>query len=268
MDMDDILFQMENDMTQLNSEPKARIPVDRLIDTLDRHFARNDLAGAGRLFSYWHREAETLGDREGLLTVLNEEMGFYRRTGDCAAALAAVEAGLSLIAQLGREDMLSSATVYLNAATTLKAFGKAGDALPLYERAERIYEKKLSPTDALFGGLYNNRALAYADLGRYADAEASYRAALCVMERVPHGEPEVAVTYVNMAHLFEAEGKPAADIADCMERAAKKLLSPAMRHDANFAFVASKCYPSFAHFGYAETAERLREVSERIYAGT
>ena len=86
---------------------------------------------------------------------------------------------------------------YVNAATVYKAFGMAADALPLYAAAREIYEKELPADDARLGGLYNNMALALADLHRFREAEDCYRRALSVMARVEHGEAEAATRSIS-----------------------------------------------------------------------
>ena len=58
------------------------VPLARLFDKLDELFSRNDLPAVGRLLDYWESEARILGDERGLLEILNEKIGYYRRTAD------------------------------------------------------------------------------------------------------------------------------------------------------------------------------------------
>ena len=50
---------------------------------------------------------------------------------------------LALLDELGYEDTVSGATCFINSATVFKAFGRAGDALPLFEKARKVYERLL-----------------------------------------------------------------------------------------------------------------------------
>lgn len=56
------------------------IPVSRVIEKLDGYFAQNDLTEAGKLLTYWRAEAVSLGDRSGELSIVNEQLGFSRRS--------------------------------------------------------------------------------------------------------------------------------------------------------------------------------------------
>ena len=62
------------------------IPIPRFIDRLDTCFIRNDMKGARDCIRFWENEARRLGDKRGLLTVLNEAIGYYRRTKKKARA--------------------------------------------------------------------------------------------------------------------------------------------------------------------------------------
>ena len=79
-----------------SKEKQDRVPIRRVIEKLDEHFSRNDLAGAGRLLSYWEKEARLIGDMRGLLEILNEEIGYFRRTGEKERGLAAVSEAFAI----------------------------------------------------------------------------------------------------------------------------------------------------------------------------
>ncbi len=243
----------------------STIPVSRVIEKLDECFAVNDMDAAGKLLEYWEQEAVALGDLSGELSVVNELLGYYRKVGDSQKGLRAVARSLELLELLHQKNQVSGATVILNAATTMKAFGQAQQAVPLYEKAEKIYTEKLSSGDNRFGGFYNNKALALVDVGRYKEAEDCYCQALAVVDEL---QPDSAVTYVNMAHLYEvwlddSEQK----IAECLQKAEEILQSPRMEQNAYYAFVCSKCAPSFDYFGFFVTAKILTERAKRIYEG-
>ncbi|MEG9430429.1 MAG: tetratricopeptide repeat protein [Christensenellaceae bacterium] len=110
----------------------GQINISRFIAKLDSCFDRNDLKAAKECIEYWEKEARETGDDRALLTVLNEAVGFYRRTQKRGRALAAMEESLTLVDKLGLPDKLSGATIYINAATTLSFFGKEEEGLQLY----------------------------------------------------------------------------------------------------------------------------------------
>ncbi len=245
--------------------PLGRIPIDRIIQRVDALFDKNDTDEAGRLLVYWRDEAIKLRDTHGELTVESELIGYYRKMGKRDEALASVARALELTALLGQEEMASGATVFINAATAYKAFGMAIEAMPLYERAGQVYKSVLPENDPRFGGLYNNMALALTDLGEFEKAEKAYFAALSVMTKISGGEPEAAITNINLAHMYEAWGKTD-KLADCMQRAYELLHSENIRHDGYYAFVLEKCAPSFGYFGNIAAYEEFTREYERIYA--
>ncbi len=244
--------------------PRGQIPIARILAKLDACFAENDTAGAGRLLDYWLTEAKALYDERGELEMENERIGHFRKMGMREEAYASAARARALLASLGQEATVSGATVLLNCATAYKAFGEAERALPLYLRAESIFREKLPEGDARHAGLANNMALALVDLGRYAEAEASYRRALSIMASIPGGGADAAITHINMAHLYEAAAAPER-IADCILSASICLTEDALPHDGYYAFVCEKCAPSFRHFGYPDIADELLREAKEIY---
>lgn len=59
-------------------EKQDTISVSRLIDRLDACFNNNDMKGARECIQFWESEARRLNDKRGLLTVLNEAVGYAR----------------------------------------------------------------------------------------------------------------------------------------------------------------------------------------------
>ena len=133
-------------------------------------------------------------------------------------------------------DSASGGTTFLNAATTLKAFGRAKEALPYYEQTMRAYGQSLDPGDYRFGGLFNNMALAFEDLGEYPRAEAYYRKAMDIMERLKPGSIlEIAVTWVNLAVLYE-KWDHEDEIDGCLQKAIEGFHSEEVLRDGYYAF--------------------------------
>ncbi len=244
----------------------SRIPVGRIIEKLDALLSKNDLSGAERLLEYWIAEALALGDLSGELSLVNEMLGLSRRLGNGEKAKTAVTRALALVEQTGTESSISGATILLNAATTLKAFGEPEKAVPLYEKTAKIYKtEKLDAHDAKYAAFYNNYATTLADLARFDEAKALYDKALALTQAAEN-LLDCAVTYVNMAHLYEAwEGLESERIADCLGHAEQLLLEECKERSSYYAFVAEKCAPAFDYFGYFLVAKNLREISREIY---
>ena len=177
---------------------------------------------------------------------------------------------MELVQKLGMEETITAGTTWVNAGTVREAFGDPAAGLLCFEKARENYERNLPPEDARLGGLYNNMALALTALERYREAEALFRKALAVMASQPGGEPEQAITWLNMADAAEAElGPEEAEpvVGQYLDTAAALLDTEDLPRNAAYAFVCEKCAPVFGHYGYfaeeAELQRRVKEIHER-----
>ena len=241
--------------------------MDRILARLDEYLAQNDYDAAERHLLYWL--AEKRGSSASL-TLYNELLGIYRKTGQEEKALNSVNNALQMVEDLKLDGGISAATTYLNAATVLHAFGRAEEGLPLFERAREIYERELSPSDARMGGLYNNMGTTLVTLRRFSEADALYKKAIAIMKDVSDGDLEVAVTLLNMASAVEAEKGALAgeeEISALLDEA-KALLEAHGERDGYYAFVLSKCAPVYRYYGHFRYANELEERVKNIYEGT
>ena len=253
----------------LNMHPEVTsIPVGRIIDKLDFYLSRNDHDAAERHLRYWLSEAESCHDMRGKLTVLNEQIGLYRKIGKESECLRAVSDALSLADSMDIEQSLTYGTTLINAATGYKAFEKAQEALPLYRKAKTIYESALDSNDGRLGGLYNNMALTLTELGMHREAEELYQKAIKVMEKQKNGELEVAITYLNIADLIAARDgleNGEKEIEKQLLEAEKLLYTDSLPRDGYYAFVCEKCAPVFGYYGYFLTEQELNRRARGIY---
>ncbi len=260
---------MQNDKCQgCSKENNLKVPIIRVIGKLDEFFAHNDLEGAAELLEYWCREAQNIGDSRGRLEILNEQIGLYRRTFSRDKALDAVNSALQVIEELSLQSNLSSGTIYINIATTLKAFGKCLEAMPYYEKAEQIYSLYSNVPTFQKAALNNNKASALSELGRFNDAEKCYLTAIELLSNDSAYYGEIAVSYVNLAHLYEDMARLDSDIFDAMNKAWEYLTKPDITRDGNYAFVCTKCAPSFEYFGFSDREQYLTSEAKRIYEGS
>ncbi len=253
----------------LNMHPeRTAIPVRRVIERLDAYLHQNDYAAAARHLRYWLSEAEACHDMHGKLTVLNEQIGLFRKTDQEAECLSAISQALSLADAMDMAQSVTYATTLINAATGYKAFGKAEKALPLYRRAQAIYEAYPAVQDERLGGLYNNMALTLTALQEYREARALYQKAIGIMEKQPNGSLEAAITHLNLADLEAAEHgleAGAEEIEHCLQKAEALLLADSLPKDGHYAFVCEKCAPVFGYYGYFLTERELNKRAREIY---
>lgn len=248
------------------------IPVRRVIEKLDEYLEVQDYESAEKHLVYWLSEADLAGDSRGRLSVLNEQIGLYRKTGEKENCLKAANAALETASKLNIEGSITLGTTYVNVATGFKAFGKAEEALACYEKAQVIYEKELKPGDPKLGGLYNNYALALAELRFFDKAEFLFAKALDVMSFAPGGELEQAITYCNLADLeFAKSGNElnldsSEKIEALLSKAETLIDSPSIPRGGYYAFVCQKCAPCFEFYGYFIYSKELLKRADEILA--
>ena len=246
------------------------VPVGRIMDKLREYEDRNDWPAVERHLKYWLAEAEANRDERGQLMLHNELMGYYRKQADRDQAFVHAEKAAELVEKLGMEDTVTAGTTWVNAGTVREAFGDPVGGLDFFERARANYEKNLPENDERLGGLYNNMALSLAVCGRYEEAMAMFRRAIAVMEKQEHGEPEQAITWLNMADAAEAAlGPEAAEetVESYLEKAEALLDTENLPRNGYYAFVCEKCAPVFGHYGWfateAELQRRAKEINDR-----
>lgn len=245
-----------------------RIPVGRVLSRLDEFLSRNDYSSAEKLLNYWYEEAKVNGDTRGEMTILNEKVGIYRKTGKKDECLSAVSLCRELLSDCEFKGTVTEGTTLLNCATAFCAFECEEKALPLYMAAAVIYEKYLKESDARLGGLYNNTAICLMRLKKYDDAKLLFEKALKIMAGVPNGEAEMAVTYCNMADLVSFEkglvnGED--EINRYLEKAEALLNTETLARDGNYAFVCEKCAGTFGYYGFFMTEKELLKRAREIY---
>ena len=232
------------------------VPQQRIMEKVDECMSRRDYAGVERVLLYWLQEAQAGRDLRGQLMIRNELVGHYRKTGERDKAHESAEDALRLLRELD--------------ATAYNSFGENEEALALFEKARRVYERSPGTDPALLGGLYNNMGLACAALGQYDEALALYEKAMKTMENVPRGALEQAVTCLNMANAVEGKlGLEQAEskINSLLDQGLSLLDRPDIPRNGYYAYVCEHCAPTFDYYGYFLTAEDLRARAEALYEG-
>lgn len=116
-----MIFLSKNDYEEprclLNMHPEVTpVPAGRIIEKLDSYLDRNDYDAAERHLRYWISEADASNDMRGKLTLLNEQIGLYRKTGKETECLRAACEALSLAGSPDIEGTVTYGTTLINAA--------------------------------------------------------------------------------------------------------------------------------------------------------
>ncbi len=86
--------------------------------------------------------------------------------------------------------------------------GRAREAIPLYQRAISILQATLGPENDDLAMTLGNLAVAYADIGQYADAEKIQLEALAMREKVlGPGHKDVALSFNNLGFVYAQENR-------------------------------------------------------------
>ena len=175
----------------------------------DRHAAATE---AGPYLEQAMVDAENAGDEAGLLTVLNETMGFYRSQGRHKANQWIVQRALELAARMGLTTGTSEAwaTTLINCATSMRAAKQYDQAEDLYHQAQSVCRHSLAPTDRRLAALHNNLSMLYSETNRPDKAELELREALRIIEASsvnPDADIDVASSHTNLALTLLPEHK-------------------------------------------------------------
>lgn len=247
---------------------KETIPIQRMIGRLDACFGHNDMKGAGECIRFWEAEARRLEDERGLLTVLNEAVGYYRRTKRKTRALEAMEESLQLVEKLELTRSISGATIYTNAATTCSFFGNEKKALELYEKAAGCFLAENRTDTYEYAALLNNRASTFYTLKRYDEAEKDWREAIGLLKKIGCHAGEIAISLIMLAHLtFDRDDTAYDAVESLLDEAWDYINSEDQPKDGNYAYVLRKCAPSLDYFQRPIEAQACRDVAREIYTG-
>ena len=266
IDKNVVQIDFECSVCKKNNVEALRIPIMRVVEKLNSYFEKNDLVNAERHLEYWLKEAVMIKDNHGELSVINELLGLYRKINAKEKGLLAVKRAQELLEITDAKGTLSGGTIMINMATTSKAFDDLQLAKNLYEKAYEIYKNHLEEDDDRFAPLYNNYATTLVDLKDYDKASDFYERAIALTNKKGQTLLDCAITYVNLAHLYsEEKGLDCEKIYDCLDKAEALIRDERVKRDGYYAFVCSKCAPSFDYFGYFALAEELNRIAKEIY---
>lgn len=246
-------------------EPLGKINVSRFINKLDDCFRRNDMLEAVSTVEYWEKEARSLNDGCGLLSVLNEELGLFRSLNDEEKAMRAVSLATEILSD-GEID-LSRGTVFINLATTLRAFGRAEESLRYYAEAEKVFIKYGRENTYEYAALLNNKSTALTFLRRFDEGESCLLKAIGILKIEGSHDVEIGVSYVSLAHLyFDRDENSFAEVEKFLDLSWEYINSERQDKNASYASAIKKCAPSFRYFQRELEADALEETAKEIYA--
>ncbi len=247
-------------------EKDVKISIKNVFTELDKYFSKNDLFGAEKHLLFWENEAKKLNDKKALLEIYNEQIGLFRRLENEKCCMNAVNGAILIIDELFK-DSVSVATVYINIATAFKVFNQFEKSLDYYEKAEYIYKQNNFIFDFKTAALYNNKASLFWDMKNYEDALNYYLKAIEILKSSSNYDGEIAVSILNIAHIYYEIDPFCEKVNSYLDEAFDYLNSENIVYNSNYAFICTKCAPSYSFFGQFLKAEELEKRAREIYEG-
>ncbi|KAA8818084.1 hypothetical protein CSQ85_09530 [Bifidobacterium rousetti] len=255
-----------------DAEQPATFDTQEFLKGLDAIFEAHDAASkAGPYLQQAMVDAENAGDDAGLLTVLNETMGFYRSQGRHEENQWIVQRAIELALRMGLEGSEAWATTLINCATAMRAAKHYDQAEDLYKQALACAEKNFDPKDRRLAALHNNLSMLYSETDRIHQAELELREALRVIESSsvnPDADIDVASSHTNLALVLLQEDK--LEGADWHASKALEIYATGhLEHSAHYASaLAGLAQVRYAEHRYADAVEYYRRslaVIEECY---
>lgn len=238
--------------------------VNQFLAGLDAIFDAHDAAEkAGPYLQQAAIDAENAGDKAGLLTVLNETMGFYRSQGLHKENQWIVQRAIELALRMGLEGSEAWATTLINCATAMRAAKHYDQSEDLYRQALACAERTFDPKDRRLAALHNNLSMLYSETNRTPKAEQELREALRIMESSsvnPDEDIDVASSHTNLALVLLEESK--LEGADWhAEKALEIYAAGHLEHSAHFASaLAGLAQVRYAEHRYGDAAAHYRRA--------
>ncbi|WEV59491.1 DUF4037 domain-containing protein [Bifidobacterium sp. ESL0728] len=216
-------------------KPNTTFDTDEFLKGLDALFDAHEARDKAEPYlKQAMAEAENAGDDAGLLTVLNETMGFYRSHGRHKDNQWVIQRALELGLKMGIEGTEAWTTTLINAATGMRAAKQYDQAEDLYKQALASAAKTLAPTDRRMAALHNNISMLYSETGKLEAAQAELEKALSILEASstdPETDIDVASTHTNLALVLLQRATEAAQGGDSdSSDTVDSLLDQAMKH--------------------------------------
>lgn len=238
--------------------------INSVIAGLDNLFAEKKMKEAELYLNENLDKAKEEKDYGAILTILNEQIGYYRSISRRADSIKAFEEAKEYIKAMQLDGTEHEATTLLNGATALRAAEKYQEAMGEYIRVEEIYQNTIDSNDYRFAGLYNNMSLLYSALEEYEKAVEKLKQALSVLQTLEHSEIEQAITYTNIA-LNYSKLSQKEEMNTALNAALKLFEEYADNKDAHYAAALSGLAGAYFEMGnLIEAAKTYRKVCEDI----
>ena len=141
---------------------------------------------------------------DGIQTARSLEIlsGVLNRHGKFAEAMAPADEALAIIQRVAGDDSIEAALGYASAAEAHRAVGETDRAVPLYRKAQALYEKYLGPTHPRVASLLSQEGIIATQEGKFSTADQLIQRGIALLKQYcPDCRVELAVAENNLGLL-------------------------------------------------------------------
>lgn len=242
---------------------------NHMLQEVQKYYDCHDMPGAGACMEYWLKQAQNANCWQDELTILNELIGFYRKTGNPEQGLRVMQRADRIISEHALESTEAAGTTWLNIATAYRAFGKVQQSYDYFVKTKQNYLQQMNPFDYRMASLHNNMALLFLDTGYLEKAKEAFELAVEILQTDPESEAELATTYINLLVLIYKmslpEPKKQLKLRLLIDKTMALLTKYTDLPDSYYAYVCDICAKTIATLGFFGEAKILAQLSRRFY---
>ncbi len=243
--------------------------LDQVFAEMNHYFDIHDMEGARDCMEGWVKRFEEENDPGSELTVLNELIGFYRKTLNVKEGFRVIGMAKDLVYRLDADKDIAGATTFLNSATACRAFGAYDLAEKYFAKTYAIYQKQLEENDYRLASYYNNYALLMVDEKKFDVAEEYLYKAMDILKTFSDSAGEVATTHMTLVYLFMKQD-PNGSVDN--EKSLREIDAVVdilenwkLEKDNYYALVCDSCGRSLNALGKTEQGGKLSKLAEDFY---
>lgn len=242
---------------------------DNMFQEVQKYYNSHDMPRAGACMEYWLKQAQNASCWQEELTILNELIGFYRKTGNPEKGLHVMQRAEQIITGHELENTEAAGTTWLNIATAYRAFGKTQQSYNYFVKTKQNYLQQMEPFDYRMASLHNNMALLFLDIGYLGKAKEEFEQAIEILQTDPESEAELVTTYINLLVLVYKIPLPESQKQLALHSLIDKTIALLAKYtdlpDSYYAYVCDICAKTIISLGFSREAEILTQLSERFY---
>ncbi len=185
--------------------------IQKILKQLDELLNESKLDEAEKYLSEMIEKSLENKDYNSVITLYNEQIGFFRDCGRFSEAIDSCGKVLGIMDKCGLKDTKEYAVTLLNAANAYRASGKYEKSFEAYDKVKSIFDENSDVDAELFASYFNNISLLYQQIENYEKAAKCQEKALEIVEKsgnnqkIAISKTNLAVSLVKLGKISEAE---------------------------------------------------------------